>query len=710
VGDGVSWLDRISGLVCAEPGHPPLPGQWEYVGERSLVGQDVSVRSHDVLTPLADGRVAVDELGVVRFDGRLVPDPDENRSLRAVGERVQQLTGEPWREWVTTPPLIPALGDELDDKPFESMLREKFGFVEAACLRPRTRLTSDDERLPVGRCKRPAKRAPEVLASRSEDWAQRTLWGIQPNRVLSVVRDELYDFYENRIVVQLVDCVELSIVSRLRAVRRLVELLRSKESYQDLLEKSANYRRAQRVLDLWTESLGDSGQLEVAEALLRRLKALHRRICATKDSVLYQRIGKRRSGALQLRMTNLLSHDEVYRRVADVWMAWEVENRLQALSPEVLWEHGQEAAQAFRIFSVLVTIRALKALGFEPSGSIEDIPIAEGVELELVGPTGILKFRWQASSLRLLTDESGDILKIVTVPAKFVGGATAGEWLKSLPDDDHLLVVGLPPDVRASADPVAQRLRSLRNLGESAGPTFTTIAPWDLESVERMARAIRWRVWSHTYRRYPRNHSAERGWSPPDGGPDWLRINDEGLALVAPPRRDDGTWAGLTDRMCKLELQTTEIEAEIEALHPHSRKRGHLKAALAEVEDELAADRRVAEWLASAHEDIAALMNCPVCHTTTTAYGFEERQDAFVCECSECGSRWGLQHCASCACRFPFLSFPGNRVDEPAADVDRQFGCDVLAVPSSADSFVCPECGSGSIAEAKDRPSSRAEL
>ena len=82
----------------------------------------------------------------------------------------------------------------------------------------------------AARCKRPSARAPQTLAARSEDWERRTLWGIRPRRVLGLVRDELFDIYENRVAVALVDYLDRALLLRLRSVRRVVKLLEQREN------------------------------------------------------------------------------------------------------------------------------------------------------------------------------------------------------------------------------------------------------------------------------------------------------------------------------------------------------------------------------------------------------------------------------------------------------------------------------------------------
>jgi hypothetical protein len=85
---------------------------------------------------------------------------------------------------------------------------------------------------------------------------------------------------------------------------------------------------------LWRDALADDRQLKHAEDVQRRILKLRRRVLALKDTRLYREIGGRQ-GRLQLRMTNVLSNDDVYRRIAELWQAWEDHIRSLSVNPDV---------------------------------------------------------------------------------------------------------------------------------------------------------------------------------------------------------------------------------------------------------------------------------------------------------------------------------------------------------------------------------------
>lgn len=222
------WLDRISSELHSSPNTPFVPGQWQYVGNELVFIRDPAASEGHVIIPDADGRVNVEGVGLLKLDPRLVLDPGALQHLSLIGDRLKGLSSEAWLSWINESPLIPALQDDLKESNLEKELIARLGNLEEVCKRPKTQLMIEEERLPVSRCKRPAARAPIVLSARSEDWKQRTLWGVRPQKILGVVRDENFEIYENKIAVALVKHLDIALLNRIRDVRRIIDPIQKK--------------------------------------------------------------------------------------------------------------------------------------------------------------------------------------------------------------------------------------------------------------------------------------------------------------------------------------------------------------------------------------------------------------------------------------------------------------------------------------------------
>lgn len=690
----MDWLDRITGELHAAPFAPFAPGQWKYCGERRITIRDAEARSGDLLLPAPDGRCQAPSLGTVRCDPHYSPDDDALHSLRLVGDRLHTLETKPWLDWAAETPLLPALADALDEAPLERKIMSRLGYLEAACERPRTHLRLEEERLAVARCKRPSARAPSDLAARSEDWERRTLWGVLPRRVLGIVREDLFDIYENRVVVALVDNLDVALLRRLCAVRRVVQLVRQRENYQQVLEDSRNYRRANRILKLWGEAIEHKGQLAHAEAVLRRLVVLRRRVLALKDTLLYRQIGGLHPARLQLRMTNVLSHDDIYRRIAELWIAWEKHIRSLSIDPEVRWRQEQDAASGFERFVFLLVIRALDALGFVPMGTAREAPLGVEGEWALDGPGGSIILRRDTYGVSLHSAHAEEPLRFLSLPAMLEAGVTISEWIQTIQKSKSLVVVALTPDEPRAPIEARVRLRSLRNTGEDAGPMFVSVAPWDLESVERIARALRWYVWSALYARYPFAMGLPSGWVPPISIPRWIRVTNGTMQVIQPPTTSEVIWKDLADSATVVASSVADARAELDACDRREKgKLRRLKTKWEEAVSDHEAVQQVEVSLRQAATFVGLLCVCPVCRTAVDTHAFEQTDDLFRCRCRECDAVWGRRSCGSCGRPFPFLDFPGNEPSKDLLNVDRRYGADVLALSLEQQVFLCPHCG-----------------
>lgn len=690
----MDWLDRITGERHATPISPFVPGQWKYCGERRISIRDAEVRSGDLLLPAPDGRCQAPSLGPVRCDPHYSPDDDALRSLRLVGDRLHTLETKPWLDWAAETPLLPTLADALDETPLEQQIKSRVGYLEAACERPRTHLRLEEERLVVARCKRPSARAPSELAARSEDWERRTLWGVLPRRILGIVREDLFDIYENRVVVTLIDNLDAALLRRLCAVRRVVQLVRQREDYQHVLGTNLNYRRAHRILELWGEAIEHRGQLAHAEEVHRRLVALRRRVLALKDTLLYRQIGGPHPARLQLRMTNVLSHDDVYRRIAELWISWEEHIRSLSIDPEIRWRQEQDAASGFERFIFLLVVRALDALGFVPSGTTREAPLGTEGDWALDGPSGSIVLQRLAFGVSLRSAHAEEPLRLVSLPAMLEAGVTVSEWIQTIHKSESLVVVALTADEPRAPSEARARLRSLGNTGEGAGPMFLSVAPWDLESVERVARALRWYVWSSLYARYPVTVGTPSGWVPPVSIPRWIRVTNGTLQVIRPPATHELIWKDLVNRATVASSFVAEAKAKLAACD--KRDKGKLKRLRTDCTNAVSdheADQQVEESLRQAVTLVELLCVCPVCRTIVDTHAFDQADNLFRCRCPECDAVWGRRSCGSCRRPFPFLDFPGNEPSKDLLNVDRRYGADVLALPLEQQVFLCPHCG-----------------
>lgn len=697
------WEDVITRRQTAVPDEPLMPGQWVYVGPGTLAIQDARMVPGEVLLPGSDGRAGLGESPHVACNPKLVWDDAAIRTMGNLGGRLDSIRAAAWSRWLEEPPILPAINENLDESDIEREIAIKLGYLEAACQRPRTHLENDEERLDVSRCKRPATRAMVLLATRSDDWAGRSLLEVQPKRVLSVVREEVFDTYENRLAVALVDRLDAVLASRLRAVWRVVALLTQQADFEhkfyDLNQQSQDYRRIERVCTLWGQAAEGGAQREHADRVYARIRSLRRRVLGLRDSVLYRALGKRNQARMNLRMTNVLQHDDVYRRVAELWAAWETHARQSIESPQIAWDRGQDAARGFDLYTHLVVVRALQQLQYSVGSLVTSGVGLEGVQVALEGPAGSLTVGKQRIGT-LVKNEAGDeLVRVVGLPAMAEGINGINAWWRTVKAESVVITSLSAEDVRASDEELAA-MRTIRCLGGRTGAMHVAIAPWDLESVERMSRVLRWHIWNAAFSKYPARIESSSDMAKSLGAaPAFITLPRGQAAVITRPLRANERWNRPNELVAERTRARDRQKAVVDGMSPRERRRTAEKQILDQCEQELESAVKWARAYEAGREATDRLKECPICGESSATFeedSTDPNSPQFQCGCGACGAKWGLRRCSrrECGKRYPFLLPKG--LDKPCdgLTVDRLYGADVLAFPQEGAVFCCPHCGS----------------
>ncbi|MCW8139918.1 MAG: hypothetical protein KIT58_13555 [Planctomycetota bacterium] len=585
----------------------------------------------------------------------------------------------------------------MEEAPLERALRKGLGALETVCARPTTSLTLDEERLLVSRCRRASPRAAQVLAQRSDDWSRRTVFGVEPKRVLGYVREELHDLYENRLALALVGHLDAWLGGRLRSLRRARDAAVRALAYEDLLD-GAHWQRAHRVAEIWGQAYDRSGLLELVGLAIDRVSAIHRRVLARRDSELARRLAAPRSGSIQLRMTNILANDDAYRRVADLWKVWQDSRGAELTVPtaQERWGKAQCTARAYERFVQLVVVRALASLGLEPLSTTQTPTQQVGSATAIVLRAPWTDVAFAAADGQLVVrsaDAPTDAapLRVLAIPAPLEASSSTEAWLAALPSDPNLLIVTLPGDTSTPAPtPALRRLRSLGNQGDGPGPMLTVAAPWDLESVERVARALRWYLANATYGRYPRTVTPSQGWTAPGDRGAHLAIEAGALRCVALPKTPAASaWEALEARIEQQKIKVAGLTAQRDRAKGGQQR--NLQNQVATEQKVLEGDEAVLRDLEAAIDWTRRVFTCPICETQTQLVPHDGATFRATCSDPKCRATWGVTRCSE-GHRFPVLAVGDDAPSEAdSLDVDRTWGSDVLVLRRQG-GFVCPRC------------------
>lgn len=649
-------------------------------------------------------------------------DPLDVASIRTVGRSLGELVEQAgtWLDVLDVSPLVPGMSNRAEFQPFEQLLKENVGHLAEVCRKPRTHLRVEVERMAVSRARRFPAQAANYLAAHTEDWERPTLRSVVPKRILATVREDQFDIYENRVAARLVDHLVVYLRRRVHEVTRLLRVLEEATGNHGAAAAGSHWRQG-RIYKLWGETLDASEAKRKAERTLAQLKHLLFTISGMKDSVLYREVPRRATVGTTLTMTNILSDDAHYQRVAELWLEWARLGQERAVRPRAYFEEMQDLCRAFDSFALLLTLRALDQLGFEPTNLERSL---SDCEAEVRHGSRVVRLSWATADGAIsLNGEGVEPLRIVPLCSSLA--ALDDEQLRGvLADADAHAVNGAttvilypsPSDAAAFdhlAPELGGRLRSLAHevsKGQRA-VGFLPVSPWDIGSVERMARQLRWVTTAPTFLAYPpmiaRPDSPELS-----RGHMWFEVAGNQLRIVRAPLEIDAVPAKrlVDDAAAQLKRLEEERESVSLKLREAVRDRGatgvvnarkkELNAEITDAEKRLEALRRFERELSRAVEVVDDLLGCPTCNTRADARrDFKSMGQHFSCTCSDCSTTWGTIACGRCLKSIPVLRLHGTAWTTLAGEpgwVDRMLGADVLAVPwvvGTEIGFVCPSCG-----------------
>jgi hypothetical protein len=555
----------------------------------------------------------------------------------------------------------------------------------------------ESDRVRVERARRMSPKAESYLAAHTEDWEGHTLHSVRPGKVLAMMPEDLWEIYENCVAANLVDNLAEYLATRIINLKNIEHDLEERTNAQReatvAAESRATYSRWRRMCALWGDAVNLEFELLSSQDTRLILEGLLRRVKCLTGSALYTRISRRVRVPIALRMTNILTNDETYRRVAALWLSWAEHKKKQLKNPEQLWKEYQDLCVAFAAYTFLLLARALKDLGLTPL----DVPsFGRGAQVTFSGGGRTLLLEWDKDDVFTLKSQQA-ILRLVPVPATLVSGRSVEsvrDTLVRLRDEfrsghaqlHEVSAILLYPALPLQRDALPMPLRSLGNsygdeAPNSADLQFVPVSCLDINSVERLSRAIRWWLADQTCREYPpsrrslSSHVLERVC----GDYSFLvRTSPTSVTLLRPPSATERrTVDEHLTRRCR-ELKT---------------KGARTSTAVVDVEAFRAALGEMSGWF-------EAIAFCPVCdHRIDHARHMKPLDaDCFECQCSECGAAWGIYHCGACGRRFPFLAVASREQVGVRAPgwVNRVLGRDVLAVPCwlpNRRDYICPYCG-----------------
>jgi len=695
-----SWIDILTGLT-PNLNQPVLHGQWMLTSpDTTFRINGLEVRERDRLVAQKNhvwsygksGGSSVSE----SFAQKTLPnktDTDVLLQMNGLFETTYQ-SANTYKGWAAHSPLTPSLQDHIKITSFDKILENKIIFLEEVCKHPRTHLRMDTDLQPVARARRIARQAIVRLASHREDWDRPTVLGVRPKRILCLVPEEEYDLYENRVAVTLVNKMRSYLLDRLSKLHNILRMVNqvdhSKEAASD------HIWRRNRLYALWGGVLNDKSVEQLAYTTQKRLDALYKRVLALLDSVLYRSVPKT-IPVTALRFTNIFTNDINYRQIALLWKHWDKLNLARPLSEANYYQNHQKICNGMSGFARVLVTKALTQLHLNPI-NLPGVIKTKHMDFELIhGPLGDCQIVLDSKAGVVLTTSCSRI-RIVGIPSA-IAAETSEDFITlrkkiessiSTLKEDHVLLLHLPANrSHDSTEPLAMADNRLPLKATSWKPpidkslklSLLEVSPWDLASVERLARFLRWHLYAPKFLEYPPQLKLPipKGFT----NIDWLLVGqarDERILLRKPTIRE------------------SSIISLMKAIYDATFKDLSMRGGKGIQNARRNTDAKVKEYNKILELNLASinlLCICPVCNRANNELKpLDMFGKSFEVNCPGCNAAWGIYACGekniagnTCNNRVPFIMpmhtefFMQHGELNKDEWVDSILGADILIIP-----------------------------
>jgi hypothetical protein len=701
-------------------------GQWQVKSDHDgtkLNGIHVQKNTRNYLVPDATKRLTLQDSKATltsKFPAWQIPVDSAADSLGFFAKQHQQVLSKQntWQDWANLSPLVPEIASAIQIQPLERSIKEAIPHLEEICHRPRSYLKMETEKLPVARVQRIAPHAIAYLTSHTEDWECKTFRGIRPKNVLSLVREELLDIYENRVAVRLIDHLLVYLRQRIRDVEKLKNELEQVLNFSEV-SQSIHWRNRERICHLWGENFDAAPQLKEAAVTLDFLKQIKQKLLSLTDTDLYKAIPRSAAVEGTLRNTNILIGDRHYRGIAKLWREWSKWNSKKSKTAQQLFDFYQQTINGFDAFCCLLCSKVLmkterdRGFGYSSDSVLPERGQLYSLKQDSAKESEFLNFQWLEDGSIQLESEKLGILKFIPLVSQLAESPDEQtseqilKLLKSLVDQSDapqqqtiILYFGTAQDL-SQISPKFQRFFNTigndllsSNLNSSSKSdrklALLPVSPFDILSTERVARAVQWWIYSQKCSTYPIKKVLES------------RLPDELLRQL----QQSETMRQSPQKNQLLVIRpffSDDRKVFTSNLHSMIKKE---EAKGNSSRGEVVKLRQLENLPESVDQEFELLLTCPTCQTKYSATGFDISfeyigNDCFTAHCQKCDTDWGLQRCGQCQTNYPYIKLGGANPeirDRSVGWCDRVFGRDVLAVPYFDDHnlqfYICSNCGS----------------
>jgi hypothetical protein len=286
-------------------------------------------------------------------------DDDQDLVVRAVQAVVDELDESGLTE--NPSPVMPGkLKEQAELTELEKRLAKDMPHLFNIERAPRMSMRYDTELTPTSRARRLASGALVRLASHSDDWNRRDFKGVSPKRLLAEVSEDELHIYENFVYARLLDRLYIHLNQRVRGLRTLEARRTDAAAIANAAE--LDHRLRYRLCGLWGKAYStDAESKNAGSDVLSELSTLIKKIMSLRLGRLYQAIPKGSRVPQVLRTTNVLLHDQNYKRLRPLWSMAHAVGSDQARTPKMKIDAAEGRYLQFRRYVSLLIQHALSS-------------------------------------------------------------------------------------------------------------------------------------------------------------------------------------------------------------------------------------------------------------------------------------------------------------------------------------------------------------
>ena len=356
-------IDLVTGCETDLP-HEVESGRYRILVDATL-NDSIELKAGDILWAPGTGRCDlqvrkgnVTESHVfVGFSSE--QDADQDLVVRAVQAVVGELDDRSLIEWPS--PVMPGkLKEQAELIELEKRLAKDMPHLFNIEQSPRMSMRYDAELTPTSRARRLASGALVRLASHSDDWNRRDFKGVSPKRLLAEVSEDELHIYENVVYARLLDRLYIHLNQRVRSLRTLQA--RRNDAAAIANAEELDHRLRYRLCGLWgTAYSTDAESKNAGSDVLSELSTRMKKIMRLRLGRLYQAIPNSSRVPQVLRTTNVLLHDQNYKRLRPLWSMAHAVVSDQARTAKMRIEAAEGRYQQFRRYVSLLIQHALSS-------------------------------------------------------------------------------------------------------------------------------------------------------------------------------------------------------------------------------------------------------------------------------------------------------------------------------------------------------------